>query len=87
MGAVITYQETRPTFNDTINITLQKILQTASGGGSGGSVGSGSILRYTTTGPTADGVAPSNLNSEAIAVKPGGATYTWNSTTHVWDDV
>jgi len=56
----------------------------ASGGGGGGS---GEILAYTTTGPTADGVLPSDLNAEAIAVKPDGTTFTWDSTLHVWDDV
>jgi hypothetical protein len=51
--------------------------------GAGGS----EILAYTTTGPTADGVLPANLDGEAIAVKPGGSTFIWNSTLHVWDDV
>ena len=53
----------------------------------GGGGGSGEILAYTTTGPTADGVLPSDLNAEAIAVKPDGTTFTWDSTLHVWDDV
>jgi hypothetical protein len=49
--------------------------------------GSGEIVPYTTTGPTADGVLPANLDGEAIAVKPGGSTFTWDSANHVWDDV
>lgn len=53
-----------------------------SGGG-----GAGEILRYTTTGPTADGVLPTDLSHEAIAVKPDGSTFTWDSTLHTWDDV
>jgi len=57
----------------------------ASGGGGGGGVGE--VLNYTTTGPTADGVFPSDLNAAAIAVKPDSTTFTWDSTLHVWDDV
>ena len=53
----------------------------------GGSGGSGEILAYTTTGPTADGVLPSDLDHEAIAVKPDATTFIWDSTLHAWDDV
>ncbi len=66
-------------------IELALLQQIVDGGGGGG--GGGQIVAYTTTGPTADGVLPADLNEEAIAVKPGGATFIWNSTTHVWDDV
>lgn len=55
--------------------------------GSSADGGGGQIVLYTTTGPTADGVTPNNVNGEAIAVKPGGSTFTWDSTLHVWDDV
>lgn len=49
--------------------------------------GAGEVLLYTTTGPTADGILPSDLDHEAIAVKPHGSTFTWDSVAHSWDDV
>lgn len=49
--------------------------------------GGGQIVEYTTTGPTADAVVPNDLDAPAIAVKPGGSTFTWDATLHVWDDV
>lgn len=89
MSAIITYPDTENRQADTSKITLDKILQAINegGGGGGGGGASGQILAYTTTGPTADGITPTSLNSEAIAVKPGGTTFTWDSTNHVWDDV
>ncbi len=74
-----------PRRTDTINTLLVRIACGLEEGG--GNVGSGEILGYTTTGPTADGVIPTDLNHEAIAVKPGGSTFTWDPVAHVWDDV
>lgn len=55
------------------------------GGGGGGAASQ--VMGYTTTGPTADGVVPPNLNGPAIAVKYKETTYVWSPTLHVWDDV
>lgn len=73
-----------PTLSDTQWFIEQRILGALV---DGAGAASGEILAYTTTGPTADGVLPSDLNHQAIAVKPGGSTFTWDSTLHVWDDV
>lgn len=90
MGARIVHPNCYPETQDTQLSTLEKILQCGTGGSgeaAGGGGGIGEIVRYTTTGPTADGVTPNNQNGEAIAVKPGSTTFTWDSTLHVWDDV
>src|SRR5678816_1289656 len=43
------------------------------------------VLSYVTD-PTAEGKVPANQNSPAVAYQEDGldATYTWNTTTHVW---
>lgn len=70
--------------NDRETAILYLLGQLVAGSGVGGG---GQILEYTTTGPTADGLVPDTLNKPAIAVKPGGSTFTWDPTLHVWDDV
>lgn len=51
-------------------------------------IGSGihEVLRYTGDNPTADGVVPDNQNLSAIAVKPYGTVFVWDTVLHVWDD-
>ena len=51
-----------------------------------GGTGSGQITQYFGASPTADGVVPANISSPAISYKFDGTgpTYTWNTTTHVW---
>ena len=80
---------TTPHRTDTVNTLLKRIASSTSGGGGGGGGGAaaGEVLNYSTTGPTADGIVPGDLNDAAIAVKPGASTFTWDSVGHVWDDV
>lgn len=61
------------------------MIQVVNAGGGGG--GSGSVLQYTGANPTADGITPTNINNPAVAYKADGtdATYSWNTTTHVWN--
>lgn len=46
---------------------------------------SGQILQYNAD-PTLEGVIPTDMDSPAVAYPAGGqgTTYTWNTTTHVW---
>lgn len=53
-------------------------------GGGGGSTGQ--VMEYTTTDPTTDGITPTDPNQPAIAYKDDGSlpTFSWNTTTHIW---
>lgn len=44
------------------------------------------VLSYFGSGPTANGVIPEDQTMPAIAVKPGGTIFVWDTINHVWDD-
>lgn len=54
---------------------------------SNGGIGSGQLVIYTTTDPTADGQFPANQALPAVAYKLDGTgpTFVWNTTTHIWN--
>ena len=53
-------------------------------GGIDSGVGGPQVLMYTGANPTADGLVPLNPLLTAIAVKTGGAWYSWSVATQTW---
>lgn len=75
-----------PKPKDTERDLLAKIADILAGGGGGGGGGVAGQVKEYTSDPNTEGVLPTLQAQPAVAYQKDGTgpTYTWNTTTHIW---